>query len=190
MTFNAIPTTYQGVRFRSRLEARWSAFFDLVGWRWTYEPIDLAGYIPDFIVEHARYSDDRYDAEWLVASGGPNTIGCTETVRRIVEVKPSLDLVDLISYGKKIDESGWDGHASIVGSTLHEIDGGLALGVFRSSERTGDSMRDWGGSWMFSEWRLAQAAWIEAGNRIQWKRPPAPFRRFLAQDPDSDHGDH
>jgi hypothetical protein len=26
----AIPTIYQGVEYRSRLEARWAAFFDLV----------------------------------------------------------------------------------------------------------------------------------------------------------------
>lgn len=46
----AIPTTYNGVRFRSRLEAKWAAFMDTVGWRWDYEPIDLNGYIPDFIL--------------------------------------------------------------------------------------------------------------------------------------------
>lgn len=45
---HAIPTTYKGVRFRSRLEARWAAFFDVVGWEWNYEPIDLNGWIPDF----------------------------------------------------------------------------------------------------------------------------------------------
>jgi hypothetical protein len=44
----AIPTMYGGVQFRSRLEARWAAFFDLAGWRWQYEPIDLDGWIPDF----------------------------------------------------------------------------------------------------------------------------------------------
>lgn len=34
--------------FRSRLEARWAAFFDLAGWKWEYEPIDLNGWTPDF----------------------------------------------------------------------------------------------------------------------------------------------
>ena len=47
---NAIPTMYAGVQFRSRLEARWAAFFDLLDWKWEYEPIDLNGYIPDFLV--------------------------------------------------------------------------------------------------------------------------------------------
>jgi hypothetical protein len=46
-----IPTMYRGTQFRSRLEARWAAFFDEVGWSWKYEPIDLAGYIPDFILD-------------------------------------------------------------------------------------------------------------------------------------------
>jgi hypothetical protein len=49
-----IPTTYRGTNFRSRLEARWAAFFDLIGWRWTYEPIDAKGYIPDFLI-HGEY---------------------------------------------------------------------------------------------------------------------------------------
>ncbi len=43
-----IPTSYGGTRFRSRLEARWAAFFDLMGWEWEYEPADLNGWIPDF----------------------------------------------------------------------------------------------------------------------------------------------
>jgi hypothetical protein len=47
----AIPTVYNGVRFRSRLEARWAAFFDLCGWKWDYEPLDLEGWAPDFSLE-------------------------------------------------------------------------------------------------------------------------------------------
>lgn len=50
MDYKARPTTYAGVRFRSRLEARWAAFFDLCGWRWEYEPVDLAGWVPDFVL--------------------------------------------------------------------------------------------------------------------------------------------
>lgn len=50
MKYAAIPTFYKGVRFRSRLEARWAAFFDIAGWPWEYEPVDLDGWIPDFIL--------------------------------------------------------------------------------------------------------------------------------------------
>jgi hypothetical protein len=46
----AIETVYRGYRMRSRLEARWAAFFDGLGWRWAYEPYDLDGWIPDFLI--------------------------------------------------------------------------------------------------------------------------------------------
>jgi hypothetical protein len=50
----SIPTNYKGVEYRSRLEARWAAFFDLIGWQHTYEPFDGRGYIPDFLVHGNR----------------------------------------------------------------------------------------------------------------------------------------
>jgi hypothetical protein len=69
-SIKAIPTLYRGVQFRSRLEARWAAFFDLCKFKWTYEPYDLDGWMPDFEL--------RWDA-------------ADETVIRVlVEVKPFL----------------------------------------------------------------------------------------------------
>ena len=47
---HAIPTRYRGIEYRSRLEARWAAFFDGIGWQFTYEPFDGDGYIPDFLI--------------------------------------------------------------------------------------------------------------------------------------------
>ncbi len=47
-TIAAIPTMYRGRQYRSRLEARWAAFFDLLGWRAEYEPFDLGKWSPDF----------------------------------------------------------------------------------------------------------------------------------------------
>ena len=46
----AIETRYKGYLFRSRLEATWAAFFDLCGWPWEYEPFELGGWLPDFIL--------------------------------------------------------------------------------------------------------------------------------------------
>jgi hypothetical protein len=54
MAIAAIPTKYKHVQFRSRLEARWAAFFDLGKRRWAYEPFELEGYIPDFILYGQR----------------------------------------------------------------------------------------------------------------------------------------
>jgi hypothetical protein len=51
-SIDAIETEYQGVRFRSRAEARWAVFFDALGVRWAHEhePFDLASgrYLPDY----------------------------------------------------------------------------------------------------------------------------------------------
>jgi hypothetical protein len=48
----AIPTTYAGVRFRSRLEADWARAFDDKRIRWAYEPqgvvVGGVAYLPDF----------------------------------------------------------------------------------------------------------------------------------------------
>lgn len=49
----AIATTFDGIEYRSRLEARWAAFMHNIGWEHTYEPLDGDGYIPDFIVHGA-----------------------------------------------------------------------------------------------------------------------------------------
>lgn len=49
-----IPTVYDGIEYRSRLEARWAAFMSNIGWQFTYEPFDGDGYIPDFVVHGNR----------------------------------------------------------------------------------------------------------------------------------------
>lgn len=47
-----IETTYDGYKFRSRLEARWAVFFDLLGIKWEYEKegykTPFGNYLPDF----------------------------------------------------------------------------------------------------------------------------------------------
>ena len=77
----AIPTRYAGVQFRSRLEARWAAFFDLVGWKWEYEPVDFDGWIPDFVIHPQRKKASKRKPE---------------AVRKVkpilVEVKPIFEL--------------------------------------------------------------------------------------------------
>ena len=44
----AIKTVYRGIEFDSRLEAKWAAFFDVLGCDWEYHPCDLPGWFPDF----------------------------------------------------------------------------------------------------------------------------------------------
>lgn len=47
----AIPTTYNGLNMRSRLEAIWADVFTELGWNWLYEPMDFDGWIPDFVID-------------------------------------------------------------------------------------------------------------------------------------------
>ena len=49
-TIDAVPTTYKGINFRSKLEAQWAVFFELIGLEWEYEPCNLKGWFPDFSV--------------------------------------------------------------------------------------------------------------------------------------------
>lgn len=50
-----LPTVFDGYRFRSRLEARWAAFFKAMKWTYQYEPegfrINSYTYLPDFLVD-------------------------------------------------------------------------------------------------------------------------------------------
>jgi hypothetical protein len=68
----ARPTKYKGIQMRSRLEARFAAYLDLIGADWRYEPEAFADergqYLPDFEI---------------VRDGSP---------RQFVEVKPTASL--------------------------------------------------------------------------------------------------
>jgi hypothetical protein len=70
-TFKAKEQVYNGVKFRSTLEARWAIFFDACGLNWVYEPecfeLDAGNYTPDFYLK-------KYDL--------------------FVEIKPNLDWLD------------------------------------------------------------------------------------------------
>lgn len=49
--------SYSSLLFRSRTEARWAIFFDLMGWSWDYEPchysLGALNYLPDFYLPDA-----------------------------------------------------------------------------------------------------------------------------------------
>lgn len=59
MEIKSIPTKYDDVLFRSRLEARWAYYFDIIGLKWFYEHegFDLNGvwYLPDFYIPGFGY---------------------------------------------------------------------------------------------------------------------------------------
>jgi hypothetical protein len=36
-----MPAIYNGLMFKTELEATWAAFFDLAGWKWEVNPLPL-----------------------------------------------------------------------------------------------------------------------------------------------------
>lgn len=74
--FQPVVTEYNGNRFRSRLEARWAALFDLVGLPYIYEPSDHGGYIPDFLIPgpnplYVEVGPVQTDAEYRAKAAKP-----------------------------------------------------------------------------------------------------------------------
>lgn len=154
-TINAIETRYGGVVFRSRLEAKWAAMFDLVGWRWTYEPRDFNGWIPDFAVHAWR---DIY-----------------------VEVKPVSDFPAAVAA--KMERSGCDdrmmivgdcvplfGHTSFFGWYCHPDSGFEVVGFSPADEQLFPGSR-FGFMDQHNDHADAGevlALWREAGNRTRW----------------------
>lgn len=151
-----IETRYNGVKFRSRLEAKWAAMFDIVGWAWTYEPRDFRGWIPDFAIHVYR---DIY-----------------------VEVKPVSGFPAAVA--KKMTDSGCDERMMIVGERVPLVSGSSFFGWYSTSdsefEIVGFSPAE---DHMFpgsrfgfmeaygyhSDHREVTYLWREAGNRVRYE---------------------
>lgn len=82
---------YEGVLFRSRTEARWAALFEAIGWAWSYEPYDLEGWIPDFLIRLPKMD-------------------------LLVEVKSTDE--DFAEAKRKVDQTSYDGIALVVGQDV------------------------------------------------------------------------
>lgn len=80
--FAAIPTMYSGVQMRSRLEAKWAAMFDKVKWEWQYEPFDLNGWIPDFLISNVDVGSLFISKDGIF---GPSKL---KQLPILVEIKP------------------------------------------------------------------------------------------------------
>lgn len=161
---------------RSRTEARWGCLFDALGWPWEYEPLDLDGYVPDFVLrfEHAPL---------------------------VVEIKPAMQIDALAPARLKLDLAGWAGEALVtLGAPLWTptLGYGPVLGSFREREIDGEA--PWGTAELFrclscgaysplcceETWRCrvcgaasgnahvghaegARELWDLACNRVQWR---------------------
>lgn len=174
MTIPAIPTRYNGRQYRSRLEARHAAFYDLLGFDFEYEPLDLNGWIPDFAIR-----------------GKETTL--------LVEVKPISEF-DQQTFQKMRSASRWEQsweqstELLLVGAYLGQstyCEDTITLGWLEENEQAVigmwngkyglcsdlNSYRDriseayLGGRWGYANQDEIRSLWAEAGNIVQYKKP-------------------
>lgn len=139
----AHPTTYNGVRFRSRLEAQWAAFFDLIEWQWEYEPIDFVGWTPDFWLSFPCHHSE-----------------CPETHELYAEVKPYRDLAD------------FDGHPATK-LDPHESPHPACFGLNPAVTRWEMSHGAGGGIYSLADWVTeADLTWKTAADSVRWCPEP------------------
>ena len=178
-----IPTIgVRGIQFRSRIEAQWAYIFEKLEWNWEYEPIDLEGYIPDFII---KFDDD----EILIEIKGDTNIwkNYEEHKNKIIKSgwkKPFAILGSIY----KISEN-WDANCPIIGIVCHFVksiskwyDDDLI--IRKEKDRYNKKAKE---RWFFGgdlglydicggDWKDTidtkidfQNIWVEAKNKAQWK---------------------
>lgn len=156
-TIKAIPTEYAGVKFRSRTEARWAAFFDLVGLKWDYEPLDLEGWAPDFLLRTPL-------TNVLVEVKPVDLTTYIEAVNRGVN-----DVAQLSSYDKALAHSRKH-QVLLLGMAPLEMQGAvLPIGIHavppRSAGYSFDDMQD---ALTVGDIAFVTGAWRKAGSITQW----------------------
>jgi hypothetical protein len=176
-TIAAIETKYGGVRFRSRLEAKWAAMFDLLGWDWTYEPCDFNGWIPDFAI-HGKalvYVEvkpvDQFPSDVAIQL---DSSGCSVEML-LVGLRPfdneyhDRPMLGWMTENESGFRCGWD-----LAPFGRWSDGGNAIGFCHCDGQFNDRISGhydgghWGdGAVTFSE---INGMWREAGNRTRWEK--------------------
>lgn len=167
----AIPTKFNSTQFRSRLEARWAAFFEILCWDYVYEPFDADGYIPDFVITFPARPP------------------------LLVEVKPAVTHDDYLTAANATFRglgsfgSQWKHGVIIVGvNPYYQWDRIVSAGCYFHSGK--EAIAAW---WMFSDdsrnscyikpsyvssyvrgeqvhKNILDKWWREAGNQVQWQK--------------------
>lgn len=107
-----IPTKYEGVVYRSRLEARWALFFDKIGFSPFYEPFTVErnglSWTPDFILHSgiSIYKPSDYT---------------------LIEIKPTRPNSDYIEYLTKMHDPRKSDILICVGSPTLEQPNGVHI---------------------------------------------------------------
>lgn len=185
--FKAIATTYRNFQFRSRLEAKWAVFFDHCGWKWSYEPLDLNGWIPDFaigerptLVEIKPYFNE---AEWsdakakIIESGYSKPVillGVDATFLNITGEAPQVGwLYEPMAHDGRTEWATWDLHFGVTEGNgkfgLCPLDGGWWNCIWKPPANA-TSANKWSRVWLEAadvEENLV-SRWAHACNVSKW----------------------
>jgi hypothetical protein len=173
--FKAMTTTVDGRRYRSQLEARWATLFNLLGWPFEYEPFQLLGWVPDFLLLGSEpvlvevkpvYTFPPFVVEKVELARPPHEVlilGCTlpaTPMARPGVISPRV-------LGWLAERSGDDDHTHLWwgDAILGERPDGRA--GFRHREGSGFD-RISGDPLEPGEPGAVAELWAEAGNRTQW----------------------
>lgn len=161
---SGIAITFDGVRYRSLLEARYGALWKILGIAFDYEPdVRLRGYIPDFILDTQLYSSPQVP--------GPVLVECRPVVH-------DSEFHDVIA---KVARSGWRGSAIVAGAAMFpqrspwgvETPFGRAYPAV-DAKHVNDSSSWYPVGWYAEHRQFGMGgddltmAWREAGRRTQW----------------------
>ncbi len=177
--FKALTTTIAGRRYRSQLEAKWATFFGLVGWPFEYEPFQLPGWIPDFlllgetpVVVEVKpvYLIPGEVVEKIERARPPHDVlilGCTLPVRSLT----GREMLSPFILGWLGERSGDDDHTHLWWGDA--VLGRTAGGAWGFSHREGSQVDRIGGTGLDLPSSRASVAelWAEAGNKTQWGLP-------------------
>lgn len=146
-TIKSHPTRYAGILFRSRLEARYAAFFDICRWTWEYEPFDLFGWSPDFRVSFP--------------CGHSECSGCHILM---VEVKPYTSIDEFAGHPSLDYPYGKSSRGQI------PADASASFG-YNPSISTWEMAHGCGGGVFNIEWEISdwKEKWDKAGEVTQYK---------------------
>ena len=172
------PTIYKGITFRSRLEARWAAMFDILGWAWEYEPESDGFYIPDFLLHGSAgrqiYVEVKPLATFLgdreaIAAKAFDAIGYGEQLLILTDQFPDAIGFDVALLGFLHSNDDRD-HVED-NAILFQPSGYDFAGEFGSW--AGRLTGAYDGNALFEGSLVSKAdllkLWSQAGNAIQWK---------------------
>ncbi len=171
-----LPTSYDGTNFRSRLEASWAAFFNLLGWNWEYEtPTAFGKWMPDFTLlfhdesrtERRIYVEVKPKKHFAAAIEKIEKSGCEDPVLILAD-GPDGFRADSERYFL-----GWYFHKGEMSRAIITMCNQQGLHLCKASDKRShhlcgqlDQKRA-----LFHEHRTLMDYWREAGNRNQWRSP-------------------